>query len=310
MPSWRCRRSRVRAGASLDADLILDSALQHSHRFRPDDASPGLWRFCVELRRFVAFPLQLTNSKRGILRPSLEGGFALIRRNVHKLSIWGQIMRYEIAAIGGVGLILAGCNTMQIHETALSTNQRVAMVSTTGDGITPPTNLVLYEDRPGSYVPVTAGFAAAPVTAFLTGAGAGIAVGAGLGSVARPVTNIAQNCGPTNALGGAGGIAGNGGAGFGGFGGPGGAGGAGFGGFGGAGGTGGAGGSGISTPVGAASVGTAIGGSGGPGGVGGLGGAGFGGFGGPGGTGGAALGGAGGAATGGAALANSRCRLF
>jgi hypothetical protein len=76
--------------------------------------------------------------------------------------------------------ILAGaCNAVSVRETTLSTRQRVAMVSTPGDGVTPPTNVVLFEQRPGRYVPIAAGFAQAPVTSFLQGAGAGIAVGIG-----------------------------------------------------------------------------------------------------------------------------------
>ena len=88
-------------------------------------------------------------------------------------------MKSGIAIVCALGLLVAGCNTMTVREAVLSTNQRVAMVSNPGDGVSPPTNVVLFEQRPGRYVPVAAGFAQAPVTAFLTGAGAGIALGIG-----------------------------------------------------------------------------------------------------------------------------------
>jgi hypothetical protein len=77
---------------------------------------------------------------------------------------------------------------MTVRETVLSTNQRVAMVSAPGDGVTPPTNLVLFEQRPGRYVPVAAGFAQAPVSAFLEGAAGGIAIGIGAHGVKSKVT--------------------------------------------------------------------------------------------------------------------------
>jgi hypothetical protein len=84
-----------------------------------------------------------------------------------------------IAVVCSLGCLMSGCNSMTVRESVLSTNQRVAMVSNPGDGVTPPTNVVLFEDRPGRYTPVAAGFAQAPVTAFLNGAGAGIALGIG-----------------------------------------------------------------------------------------------------------------------------------
>jgi hypothetical protein len=96
--------------------------------------------------------------------------------------------RWRIVAICTLSLAVSACNTMSVRETVLSTNQRVAMVSAPGDGLTPPTNLVLFEQRPGRYVPVAAGFAQAPVTAFLEGAGAGIAIGIGTHGVKSKVT--------------------------------------------------------------------------------------------------------------------------
>ncbi|KFG66822.1 hypothetical protein [Microvirga sp. BSC39] len=85
----------------------------------------------------------------------------------------------RIAAVCLLGFLVSACNTMTVRESVLSTNQRVAMVSNPGDGVTPPTNVVLLEERPGRYTPVAAGFAQAPVTAFLNGAGAGVALGIG-----------------------------------------------------------------------------------------------------------------------------------
>jgi len=76
-------------------------------------------------------------------------------------------------------LLIGACNSVTVRETTLSTRQRVAMVSSPGDGISPPTNVVLFEERPGRYTPIAAGFAQAPVTSFLQGAGAGIALGIG-----------------------------------------------------------------------------------------------------------------------------------
>ncbi len=62
------------------------------------------------------------------------------------------------------------------------------MVSSPGDGVSPPTNVVLFEERPGRYVPIAAGFAQAPVTSFLQGAGAGIALGIGTHGVKTKVS--------------------------------------------------------------------------------------------------------------------------
>jgi hypothetical protein len=98
-------------------------------------------------------------------------------------------MIHRFAVLSTVSLLVAGCNTITVRETVLSTNQRVAMVSAPGDGITPPTNVVLLEQQRGRYTPVATGFAQAPVTAFVAGAGAGIALGAGnyaAGRATRP----------------------------------------------------------------------------------------------------------------------------
>jgi len=104
------------------------------------------------------------------------------------------VMRYQNAALAALGVLVAGCAQVNVSEAVLSTNQKVAMVSTPGDSISPPTNLVLLSDRHGQYAPVATGFGQAPVPAFLSGAGAGIAVGAGIygaAKVAKPqVTNI------------------------------------------------------------------------------------------------------------------------
>ncbi len=87
-------------------------------------------------------------------------------------------MESRVAIVCALVLMVAGCNTMTVRETVLSTNQRIAMVSNPGDGVSPPTNVVLFERRPGRYTPVAAGFAHAPVTAFLTGAGVALGIGA------------------------------------------------------------------------------------------------------------------------------------
>ena len=84
--------------------------------------------------------------------------------------------RCRVIVLVALTFLSAGCNTITVRESVLSTNQRVAMVSSPGDGVSPPTSLVLFEERRGRYVPVAAGFAQAPVTAFLTGTGAGIAL--------------------------------------------------------------------------------------------------------------------------------------
>ena len=111
-------------------------------------------------------------------------------------------MRCQIIAVVVVSVAVAGCNTMTVREGVLSTRQRVAMVSSPGDGITPPTNLVLFEDRPGRYVPVAAGFAEAPATAFLTGAGAGIAVGLGVRGTRSRVNTVVQGTSSAQSTGG------------------------------------------------------------------------------------------------------------
>jgi hypothetical protein len=107
-------------------------------------------------------------------------------------------MRYQSTALAALGVLVAGCAQVQVNvsEAVLSTNQKVAMVSTPGDSVSPPTNLVLLSDRHGQYTPVATGFGQAPVPAFLSGAGAGVAVGAGIygaAKVAKPqVTNISS----------------------------------------------------------------------------------------------------------------------
>jgi hypothetical protein len=83
-----------------------------------------------------------------------------------------------------------------VREALLSTNQRIVMVSHPGDGVTPPTNVVLLEQSPGKYVPVATGFGTAPIPALLTGGVAGIAVGTGL---ALGGDNITQNCSAASA---------------------------------------------------------------------------------------------------------------
>jgi hypothetical protein len=103
-------------------------------------------------------------------------------------------MRFlQNAALAACGVLLANCAQVKVSEVVLSTNQKVAMVSTPGDSVSPPANLVLLANRHGQYVPVATGFGQAPVPAFLNGAGAGIAVGAGIYGAAKvakpPVTN-------------------------------------------------------------------------------------------------------------------------
>lgn len=112
------------------------------------------------------------------------------------------MLNYRTVAVVGAALLTANCTTMTVRESVLSTRQRVAMVSHPGDGISPPTNLVLFEERPGRYVPVAAGFAQAPVTAFLTGAGAGIALGIGAHGARSRVNTVVQNTGSSSATGG------------------------------------------------------------------------------------------------------------
>src|SRR5215210_4399277 len=105
-------------------------------------------------------------------------------------------MRSRFTAMCVLGLALAGCNTVTVNEGVLSTNQRVALVSSPGDGVTPPTAVVFFEDRRGQFTPVASGFAQAPVTAVVSGLGAGIAVGTGnfaAASAIRPSrTNVIQ----------------------------------------------------------------------------------------------------------------------
>ena len=112
----------------------------------------------------------------------------------------------KMMSVSLLGLSAAACNNIQVREAVLSTKQRVAMVSTPGDGISPPTNAVFYEGRRGHFVPVAAGFGQAPVPAFLNGAGAGIAVGIGnyAGAKALKADQVNVNNSAT-ATGGAGG---------------------------------------------------------------------------------------------------------
>jgi hypothetical protein len=121
-----------------------------------------------------------------------------------KSTFGSDALASRIVGICALGFLAAGCNTTTVRESVLSTNQRVAMVSNPGDGVTPPTNLVLFEDRPGRYVPVAAGFAEPPATAFLTGAGAGIATGIGLYGARSRVNTVVQGTSAARATGGTG----------------------------------------------------------------------------------------------------------
>src|SRR4029077_10936911 len=84
------------------------------------------------------------------------------------------------AALAACGFLVAGCAQINVSEAVLSTNQKVAMVSTPGDSVSPPANLVLLANPHGQYVPVATGFGPAPVPALLNGAGAGAAIGEGI----------------------------------------------------------------------------------------------------------------------------------
>lgn len=73
---------------------------------------------------------------------------------------------------------LAGCSSLMVEEAYLSSNQRVAVVTSRGDGIAPPTTMVLLEGQPGKYStlqPVATGFGQAPITAAVAGIGAATA---------------------------------------------------------------------------------------------------------------------------------------
>jgi hypothetical protein len=110
-----------------------------------------------------------------------------------------------------VAVVLGGCNGLTVREATLSNQQKVAMVSTAGDGVSPPATLVLLESERGQYAPVSTGFAQAPVTAALAGAGAGVAIGASTIAAARAirpaVTNVSQSQSGASATGGSGGLA-------------------------------------------------------------------------------------------------------
>jgi hypothetical protein len=105
-------------------------------------------------------------------------------------------MLYQSATLAVLGALVAGCAQLNASETILSTNQKVAMISTPGDSVSPPTTLVLFAEKNGQYAPVATGFGQAPVPAFLAGAGSGIAVASGIygaAKVAKPqVTNISS----------------------------------------------------------------------------------------------------------------------
>jgi hypothetical protein len=115
----------------------------------------------------------------------------------------------KLTAAAFFGLSLTACNQLHVQEAVLSTKQRVAMVSTSGDGVSPPTNAVFYEGKRGYFVPVATGFGQAPVPAFLNGAGAGVAVGIGNYAGAKALrpdhVNVNQSATATGGAGGAGG---------------------------------------------------------------------------------------------------------
>jgi hypothetical protein len=87
--------------------------------------------------------------------------------------------------IAALCTVLGGCTAINVRETTLSTNQKVAIVSSPGDGVSPPSSTVLVASRHGQFVPVSTGYAQAPVTAALSGAVGGMAIGAGNYAAAR-----------------------------------------------------------------------------------------------------------------------------
>jgi hypothetical protein len=50
---------------------------------------------------------------------------------------------FQNAALAACGMLVAGCAQVNVSEAVLSTNQKVAMVSTPGDSVSPPANLIL-----------------------------------------------------------------------------------------------------------------------------------------------------------------------
>lgn len=79
-------------------------------------------------------------------------------------------------------IALGGCSSLRVEEAYLSSNQRVAVVTSRADGIAPPTTMVLLESEPGKYStlqPVATGFGAAPLTAVMSGMGAASATALG-----------------------------------------------------------------------------------------------------------------------------------
>ena len=127
-------------------------------------------------------------------KPTVSGLHGDHRALASKQKHLGGVMRFfQNAALAACGMLVAGCAQVNVSEAVLSTNQKVAMVSTPGDSVSPPTNLVLLANPHGQYVPLATGFGPAPVPALLNGAGAGAAIGAGIycaAKVSKPsVTN-------------------------------------------------------------------------------------------------------------------------
>ncbi len=90
---------------------------------------------------------------------------------------------------------LGACASLKVEEAYLSTNQRVAVVSSRGDGVTPPATVILIEDEPGKFStmkPIATGFGQAPVTAVAAGMGAATiqAVGYYQGQKARRPNSV------------------------------------------------------------------------------------------------------------------------
>ena len=92
---------------------------------------------------------------------------------------------FQNAALAACGMLVAGCAQINVSEAVLSTNKKVAMGLYARRFGFPPANLVLLADRGGPYVPVATGFGPAPVPALLNGAGAGVAIGAGIYGAAK-----------------------------------------------------------------------------------------------------------------------------
>lgn len=98
----------------------------------------------------------------------------------------------RLSVVSLFALSLAACQTMSVNEARLPNGQSVAVVQTSGNGLTPSTTTV-FAKHGRHYVVVNGGVGQPILPAVFNGAVAGAAIGAGIGFARPAVTNVSQS---------------------------------------------------------------------------------------------------------------------